>query len=48
MPKELLPIVVKPLIKYAAEEAPATGVVTLMFITDRNKRAIEDHFDAHN
>jgi UTP--glucose-1-phosphate uridylyltransferase len=45
MPKELLPIVDKPLIQYAAEEAIAAGIDTLVFVTGRNKRAIEDHFD---
>lgn len=45
MPKELLPIIEKPLIQYAAEEAVAAGIDTLIFITGRNKRAIEDHFD---
>ena len=45
MPKELMPIVDKPLIQYAAEEAIAAGVDTLIFVTGRNKRAIEDHFD---
>jgi len=48
MPKELLPIVDKPLIQYAAEEAVAAGINTLIFVTGRNKRAIEDHFDANN
>ena len=47
MPKELLPIVDKPLIQYAVEEAIAAGVETLIFVTGRNKRAIEDHFDAN-
>ena len=47
MPKELLPIVDKPLIQYA-EEAIAAGINTLIFVTGRNKRAIEDHFDANN
>jgi len=47
MPKELLPIVDKPLIQYAAEEAVAAGIETLVFVTGRNKRAIEDHFDAN-
>jgi UTP--glucose-1-phosphate uridylyltransferase len=47
MPKELLPIVDKPLIQYAAEEAISAGIKTLIFITGRNKRAIEDHFDAN-
>lgn len=45
MPKELLPIVDKPLIQYAADEAIAAGIDTLIFVTGRNKRAIEDHFD---
>ena len=45
MPKELLPIIDKPLIQYAAEEAIAAGIDTLIFVTGRNKRAIEDHFD---
>ena len=47
MPKELLPIVDKPLIQYAAEEAVAAGIDTLIFVTGRNKRAIEDHFDGN-
>lgn len=45
MPKELLPILDKPLIQYAAEEAIAAGIDTLIFVTGRHKRAIEDHFD---
>ncbi|MBU4612663.1 UTP--glucose-1-phosphate uridylyltransferase GalU [Achromobacter sp. GG226] len=45
-PKEMLPVVDKPLIQYAVEEAVAAGVTDLIFITGRNKRAIEDHFDA--
>jgi UTP--glucose-1-phosphate uridylyltransferase len=45
MPKEMLPIVDKPLIQYAVEEALAAGITDLIFITGRNKRAIEDHFD---
>ena len=48
MPKELLPVVDKPLIQYAAEEAISAGIDTLIFVTGRNKRAIEDHFDANN
>jgi UTP--glucose-1-phosphate uridylyltransferase len=44
-PKEMLPIVDKPLIQYAVEEAIAAGVSQLIFITSSNKRAIEDHFD---
>jgi UTP--glucose-1-phosphate uridylyltransferase len=47
MPKELLPIINKPLIQYAAEEAISAGIDTLIFITGRNKRAIEDHFDSN-
>jgi UTP--glucose-1-phosphate uridylyltransferase len=47
MPKELLPIISKPLIQYAAEEAIHAGIDTLIFITGRNKRAIEDHFDTN-
>jgi UTP--glucose-1-phosphate uridylyltransferase len=47
MPKELLPIVDKPLIQYAVEEAIVAGIDTLIFVTGRNKRAIEDHFDAN-
>jgi UTP--glucose-1-phosphate uridylyltransferase len=44
-PKEMLPIVDKPLIQYAVEEAIAAGVTELIFVTGRSKRAIEDHFD---
>lgn len=44
-PKEMLPVVDKPLIQYAAEEAVAAGMDTLIFINGRHKRAIEDHFD---
>ena len=44
-PKEMLPIVDKPLIQYAVEEAAAAGITEMIFITGRNKRAIEDHFD---
>ena len=44
-PKEMLPVVDKPLIQYAAEEAVAAGVETLIFVTGRTKRSIEDHFD---
>ena len=46
MPKELLPIVDKPLIQYAVEEAIRAGIDTMIFVTGRNKRAIEDHFDS--
>jgi UTP--glucose-1-phosphate uridylyltransferase len=44
-PKEMLPIVDKPLIQYAVEEAIEAGITDMIFITGRNKRAIEDHFD---
>jgi len=43
--KEMLPIVDKPLIQYAVEEAVAAGITDMVFITGRHKRAIEDHFD---
>src|SRR5688500_394634 len=44
-PKEMLPIVDKPLIQYAVEEAVAAGMTDMIFVTGRGKRAIEDHFD---
>ena len=44
-PKEMLPVVDKPLIQYAVEEAAAAGITEMVFVTGRNKRAIEDHFD---
>ena len=44
-PKEMLPVVDKPLIQYAVEEAAAAGITDMVFVTGRNKRAIEDHFD---
>ncbi|MDR2219847.1 MAG: UTP--glucose-1-phosphate uridylyltransferase GalU [Methylobacillus sp.] len=44
-PKEMLPIVDKPLIQYAVEEAAEAGITEMIFITGRTKRAIEDHFD---
>lgn len=44
-PKEMLPVVDKPLIQYAVEEAIAAGITDLIFVTGRNKRAIPDHFD---
>jgi UTP--glucose-1-phosphate uridylyltransferase len=47
MPKELLPIIDKPIIQYAVEEAIAAGITDLIFVTGRTKRAIEDHFDAN-
>ncbi len=44
-PKEMMPVVDKPLIQYAVEEAIAAGITDMVFVTGRNKRAIEDHFD---
>lgn len=44
-PKEMLPVVDKPLIQYAVEEAASAGITDMIFITGRSKRAIEDHFD---
>ena len=44
-PKEMLPVVDKPLVQYAVEEAYAAGVREMIFVTGRNKRSIEDHFD---
>ena len=48
MPKELLPIIDKPIIQYAVEEAIAAGITELVFVTGRTKRAIEDHFDTNH
>ncbi len=45
MPKEMLPIVDKPLVQYAVEEAYAAGIRQMIFVTGRHKRSIEDHFD---
>jgi UTP--glucose-1-phosphate uridylyltransferase len=45
MPKEMLPIIDRPLIQYAVDEAVAAGFTELIFVTGRNKRSIEDHFD---
>ena len=45
MPKEMLPVVDKPLIQYAVEEAADAGIEEFIFVTGRNKTAIEDHFD---
>jgi len=45
LPKEMLPVVDKPLIQYAIEEAAAAGIEEFIFVTGRNKTAIEDHFD---
>lgn len=47
MPKELLPIIDKPIVQYAVEEAIAAGITDLIFVTGRPKRAIGDHFDAN-
>ncbi|MBL38602.1 MAG: UTP--glucose-1-phosphate uridylyltransferase [Xanthomonadales bacterium] len=47
MPKELLPIIDKPIIQYAVDEAIAAGITDLIFVTGRTKRAIEDHFDGN-
>src|SRR5580704_7939645 len=46
-PKEMLPIIDKPLIQYAVEEAISAGVKELIFVTNSSKRAIEDHFDTN-
>ncbi len=46
-PKEMMPIVDKPLIQYAVEEALAAGITELIFVTSSSKRAIEDHFDSN-
>lgn len=45
-PKEMLPIIDKPVIQFLAEEAAASGITDITFVTGRSKRAIEDHFDA--
>ena len=45
LPKEMLPVVDKPLIEYAVEEARAAGIEEMIFVTGRGKSAIEDHFD---
>src|SRR5581483_3490672 len=46
-PKEMMPVVDKPLIQYAVEEAVAAGITELIFVTSSSKRAIEDHFDSN-
>lgn len=46
-PKEMLVVVDKPLIQYAVEEAYAAGIREMIFVTGRNKRAIEDHLTQH-
>ena len=45
IPKEMLPVVDKPLIQYAVEEAYQAGIRQMIFVTGRHKRSIEDHFD---
>jgi UTP--glucose-1-phosphate uridylyltransferase len=47
-PKEMLPVVDKPVIQYVVEEAIASGIEDILIITGRGKRAIEDHFDKGN
>ena len=47
IPKEMLPVVDKPLIQYGVEEARAAGIEEIVFVTSRGKAAIEDHFDHH-
>ncbi|MFC1685102.1 sugar phosphate nucleotidyltransferase, partial [Pseudomonadota bacterium] len=47
MPKEMLPILTKPLIQYGVEEALEAGMNQMAFVTGRGKRAIEDHFDTN-
>src|SRR5574338_757274 len=44
-PKEMLPLIDKPLVQYVVEEAVAAGIQQILFVTGRGKRAIEDHFD---
>lgn len=46
MPKEMLPVVDKPVIQYVVEEAISSGIVDILIITGRGKRAIEDYFDS--
>ncbi len=47
LPKEMLPVVDRPLIQYAVDEAVAAGIEQMIFVTGRGKNAIEDHFDRH-
>lgn len=47
IPKEMLPLVDKPILQYAVEEAYAAGIEHIIFVTSRNKKCIEDHFDSH-
>jgi UTP--glucose-1-phosphate uridylyltransferase len=48
IPKEMLPIIDKPLIEYAVEEAVMAGIEEIIFITSHTKRSIEDHFDTNS
>ena len=48
MPKEMLPVLDKPVVQYIVEEMAASGITDIMFVTSSNKRAIEDHFDRDN
>lgn len=45
-PKEMLPLIDKPLVQYVVEEAVASGIEQIIFVTGRTKRSIEDHFDS--
>lgn len=47
LPKEMLPVVDKPVVQYVVEELAASGITDIIFVTGQNKRAIEDHFDYH-
>ncbi len=47
LPKEMLPIVDKPVVQYVVEELVASGITDIIFVTGQNKRAVEDHFDYH-
>lgn len=47
LPKEMLPVVDKPVVQYVVEELVASGITDIIFVTGQNKRAIEDHFDFH-
>lgn len=47
LPKEMLPVVDKPVVQYIVEELTASGITDIIFVTGQNKRAIEDHFDYH-
>src|SRR3990167_9233236 len=47
LPKEMLPVVDKPVVQYIVEELVASGITDIIFVTGQNKRAIEDHFDFH-